>query len=286
MKFTKSAGVLTIVAAMTGLSLDSCDGSEEPSYPVEPVITFNNLEFKKNNIVPSLPDTIQLTIDIQDGDFDLGLDHSELDSPYHSFDFFVDNNGARTRVIPTNHLDHPYFFINTDLPGKLVTFNYQNQSGTPLQYNCEDFIYSDVLVNSESLIANPSTIGEDFSDVYFHVHDTFFVERNPSHYNIEVDFLIEQNDGSFSEFDWMHEYCTSFDGRFPYVETLGGGKTVDLGPFLIKRHSKAKATLTFSMVSLGYVPLFGGKELKLRVMIRDRALNSSNVIETSAVLIE
>jgi hypothetical protein len=34
------------------------------------------------------------------------------------------------------------------------------------------------------------------------------------------------------------------------------------------------------MTSRGFIILFGGKRIKLRMMIRDRALHESNVIET------
>lgn len=34
------------------------------------------------------------------------------------------------------------------------------------------------------------------------------------------------------------------------------------------------------MQSIGFVPLFGDKKIKLKVTIKDRALNVSNTIET------
>ncbi|MEQ9413763.1 MAG: hypothetical protein RIF39_08025, partial [Cyclobacteriaceae bacterium] len=85
-----------------------------------------------------------------------------------------------------------------------------------------------------------------------------------------VDFLVKQNDGSFQEFDWRTEFCTTYDGRFPIL-----AKNSDLS-----LKNSIEGTLRYAMLSTGFKLQFSIKTLKLRIMIQDRLLNKSNVIET------
>ena len=90
---------------------------------------------------------------------------------------------------------------------------------------------------------------------------------NQDHYNIEVDFLVKDPSApdGFREFDWREEFCTTLDGRFPVFSD---------------NNSSIDGTLKYSMTSLGFRALFSIKTLKLRVSIKDRARNRSNVITT------
>jgi hypothetical protein len=106
---------------------------------------------------------------------------------------------------------------------------------------------------------------------YLRVRDTLYIESNPNHYNIEVDFLVK-NGAGFDEFDWRaNNLCTTFDGRFPV---------------LADNDNALDGTLKYNMESRGFKPFFGSKTLKLRIQIKDRNLNLSNVIETGEFTLE
>jgi len=81
---------------------------------------------------------------------------------------------------------------------------------------------------------------------------------------------VKQPDGSFEEFDWREEFCTTYDGRFPIL-----AKEKDLSSA-----TPLEGTLRYAMLSTGFKFQFSIKTLKLRVQIQDRLLNKSNVIET------
>jgi hypothetical protein len=104
------------------------------------------------------------------------------------------------------------------------------------------------------------------------VKDTLYFQLNPDHNNIEVDFLVKNPNGTFTEFDWRKEFnfpnCgISFDGRFPILYKDRPGAPLE-------------GRIRYGMGSIGFKVLFGLKTLKLRVQIKDRALNKSNIIET------
>lgn len=105
------------------------------------------------------------------------------------------------------------------------------------------------------------------------VKDTIYFQLNPDYNNITVEFLVKNPDGTFTEFEWREAFnypacATSFDGRFPVLYKDEPGAPLE-------------GTIRYGMGSVGFKILFGNKTLKLRVQIKDRALNKSNYAETS-----
>jgi hypothetical protein len=105
------------------------------------------------------------------------------------------------------------------------------------------------------------------------VKDTLYFQLNPDYHNITVEFLVKNSDGTFTEFDWREAFnypnCgISFDGRFPIL-------------FKDKPGTPLEGKIRYGMGSIGFKILFSTKTLKLRVQIKDRALNKSNIIETN-----
>jgi hypothetical protein len=92
-----------------------------------------------------------------------------------------------------------------------------------------------------------------------------------------VDFLVFEN-GDWKEFDWFEEFCITYDGRFPYFGQ-GTGK-FNAPPFKIKAKTPWEGEITYSMVCPCFIPLFSTNTLKLKITIKDRALHTSNTIET------
>jgi hypothetical protein len=105
------------------------------------------------------------------------------------------------------------------------------------------------------------------------VVDTLYFQLNPDYNNITVEFLVKNPDGTFTEFDWREAFnypnCgISFDGRFPIL-------------FKDKPGAPLEGKIRYGMGSIGFKILFSTKTLKLRVQIKDRALNRSNFVETN-----
>jgi len=99
--------------------------------------------------------------------------------------------------------------------------------------------------------------------------DTVYYQTNSDHWNIFVDYFVKKN-GVYTEFDWETAFdpqCSdSFNGRFPLLSDLS--------------NSPLEGKLRYGMTSAGFNFLFRNDTLKLRIQIKDRALNRSNLIET------
>lgn len=102
------------------------------------------------------------------------------------------------------------------------------------------------------------------------IFDTVYVEINQSSFNIEIDFFLKR-DGQYEEFDWRREFgpfsCITFDGRYPPLNSAEFERPL-------------AGSLSYSMISSGFLPLFGNDTLQLRVQIKDRDLNISNTVES------
>ncbi len=143
---------------------------------------------------------------------------------------------------PYNEL---YFYVDDD--GNYYRFGDDPSIMPP--YNCRD--YEDILYNNNGTM-----------DI-----DTFWVERNPDHYNYYLDILYKNEQGEFVVFDFVDSLCTSnFYGRFFPLNTTNKTRPLE-------------GILRYGVQS-GFQYLFPNKTIKLRIQIQDRALHKSNVIET------
>lgn len=236
------------------LVVQSC--MDEPKLPIVPQIQFNRIEFIPGT-APT-PDLMILHIDFKDGDGDLGLTAEQTDAPFNQAEYFYDNNGKlltiRSRSNPEYaHLppyERPYDCINYTDPKQTIYFPASVVDNT---FNIVD-----------TIVRNGVT--------YYGLNDMIYFENNPNHFNIKVDFLVMEANGTFTLFDWRKEFCNqSFDGRFPPMRD--DGKTLE-------------GTLSYTMTSIGFRDLFSIKRLKLRITIKDRQLHESNTIETPVFTLE
>jgi hypothetical protein len=219
-------------------ALAGCD-NEDPSYPIEPEIEFESIFFSDAPDT-ARPDTLKLTFSYTDGDGDLGLpieDIAFVESPYHSYDLYQTNGSQLVAVAPVHAIVNSSYRdlleIQDPSLGKLVFPRTRNDpsfsSMLPL-FSCVDYISQEFLLSHEDIgvidsyskIVDTTLIG---ANVHYLINDTLYLTRNPNHYNIEVDFLVEQSDGSFEEYDWLENHCATFDARFP---PMLSGKS---GPF-------------------------------------------------------
>lgn len=210
---------------------------DAPEFPIEPQIEYQNLTFKPGGIGGF--DSLILDISFKDGDGDLGLSPEETgcvsdDVCYNSKFYFLKPNE------------------------ELIT--YRDKRTDPNYSNLPEFINPFSCINWEIYREDNVVI------------DTFYFELNPDHHNIDVDFLVKNPNGTFTEFDWTKEFdfpnCgVTFDGRFPIL-------------FEDRPGSPLEGTIRYGMGSTGFRILFSLKTIKLRIQIKDRALHRSNIIET------
>jgi hypothetical protein len=281
-----------------------------PEFPVVPKIEFNRVEFIENSSTAF--DSLVIYIDFRDGDGDLGIDPENpkyIAYPFNDANFFQENNGRldTLHTTPATAGTEQYEVLDVQDPakGKMVTFRTRKDpaysSILPGTYTCSNYeiladrsapnkpstgrklvIHQDDLAaidHTKSKIVDtlteriPGSPGNPPRDIfYYQIVDTVYFELNPNHYNIEVDFLVKEPGNpnadaqGFVEFDWFAPpLCQTFDGRFPV---------------LTNNQNSLEGTLSYSMISTGFVVLFSIKTLKLRIQIKDIALHKSNVIET------
>jgi len=285
MKLIKGLGLLSFLVAVTS----SC--FNPPEFPVVPQIEFDKIEFI-NSPDPSDFDSLNLYIRFKDGDGDLGFTKSAADisAPFQNSFYYQENNGSLKPLSTVSgfvgDVEYDLLEIADPLIGKLVTYGTRKKAGydfLPQTFGCSSYEYLGGPFNPDKssdgrrlLIekADLPALGPQVKLVdsiptqdpqYYQIRDTLYFTPNPNHYNIKVEFLVKDSGGGFNLFDWQKEFCTTFDGRFPVFSD---------------KQSSIDGTLKYSMTSFGFTSLFSIKTLKLRISIKDRALNQSNVIET------
>lgn len=240
-------------AGFLALFLLSC--FDPPEYSNIPAIEYESVSFVDVTNV-SDPDSLILVVRFKDGDGDMGLDANNPNDtlfPFQSRTFFDtirnSNVGYYFPFVDGGFITYQTY--RTDRYGWKPKLKYDTLPPFSKPYNC---------VNWEILSIENQV-------------DTFYFERNPNHYNIQVDFLVKNPNGTFTEFDWTKEFAypqcgITFDGRFPVLSK-------DLS-----RSAALDGKIRYGMASTGFNILFSIKTLKLRVTVYDRALNNSNTVET------
>ncbi len=221
-----------------------------PIYSVVPTIDFSDLCFRESADV----DTLSLVLKFRDGDGDLGLsaaNPSDNEIPFNEkFYFQKRTDGSLTKVAintATNLLTYK---------DKRTNSLYATYPSFVTPYNCTNW---EVIYNADK---NPKPI------------DTVYCEYNPGHYNITIDFLTKNNDGSFTKYDWGKAFpypncvVSGYNGRFPVLSND------------ITKKSPLEGFLKYNIQSGFFNLIFSIKTLKLQVQVYDRALNKSNLLET------
>lgn len=288
--------VLLSCCAFTLLFLfQNCNEMENPNYPAEPFIEFKEIKFIEVGGVADW-DTLKLTFSYRDGDSDLGLDHQlkeHRDYPYHPFDLFVENGvGDTTRVTPTYYTGYQLSVEQNPYPnGKLIThktrlkapYNFlpefnPSQDWCSTHYNQLSIEVPEHLKLVDESFNLGDTLHFAANKNYIQVHDYLLFEYNPDHNNISVKLYLSDDGITFTGFDWFTNFCYNYDGRFPVISEKSG--TIKIGPFKIRIKNPWEGTFTYSMSNTSFLPLFGDKFGKIVVTIKDRALHTSNIMET------
>jgi hypothetical protein len=265
---------------------------DPPEYSIEPEIDFVKIEFAEVGSF-SDADSLILTINFKDGDGDLGLRPSQIDFPFNTNNFFVGENQQKTAVSAGLYSDFSglryasngttpksptYVIDSAPSTGTFVSLDDQAEYGLPPYappYTCtayyQSYLRDTIFVRAPDRFAiKPddlvgTLVDSQGNQILFAALNTWYIELNSNHYNITVKFLVKQSDNSFREFDFREEYCSTYDGRFP---ELSDSKRA------------LEGTLRYVMEGTGFLSTFSVNTLKLEIQIKDRALHTSNVIET------
>jgi hypothetical protein len=267
-----------ILFGFLGALVSSC--FNPPEYSNSPFISFANIQFK---VGPSGTDSLIIFIDFKDGDGDMGLDDTHVSDPFHEKNFYFEDESAGEIVkvgtvqIGVNKPPYPQVIpmLANGGAGKLVTNRTRNKPGfgflptfNVADLECRNYTTQYLLVppSAKSSIDGSYAILDTLRDQtlndYYLLADTLYFERNLNHYNILVRFF-QSTGGPFTEFSWEDEFCTTFNGRFPVLTDKTG--------------SPLEGTIRYAMPSIGFIPLFNIKNLRLEVTVIDRALNQATV---------
>jgi hypothetical protein len=250
MKIIWKVGLSLIAAFMVSACFNP------PEYPAIPEITFNKIKFidSPDPVGTLVADTLALYVDFKDGDGDLGLDDNDLGQGQFAERYYYKVNDPAIYYNPSGD---PLKLIND--PGFI---RYKTKRTVAKYDTLPAFVKPFTCTNWEVVYQTTNNVTKAVDTLYF--------KLNPNHYNFFVDFLIQQNDGSYVEYDFRKELCTTYDGRMPILSK-------DIG-----QQTPLEGTIRYAMVGTGFKLVFGNRALKLRVQARDRAMNKSNELITPA----
>lgn len=262
-----------------GISIVVVGCFDPPNYAYIPEIAFENVYFREAKAVGE-SDALVLTLAFKDGDGDLGLSTTAIDPPYHDVNFYLASGGKLIELQKRSVYSQVPQLVEVppNVTGKLVTVRTHRDplykdivpAYVDAHESCTYYSYTTVYVSEadkrifDKTYHYDSLMYKDIPKVYA-VVDTFYYQKNPTYSNIDVEFWVEEG-GEYKLFDWEKEFCTiSFNQRFMVLSD-------DDRPL--------SGSLQYEMLASGMKTIFGVKPLKLKVRIRDRALNNSNFIET------
>ena len=235
-----------------------CQDNDVENFPAEPHIDLVEVTFDENPEPSNRKlDNLRIVLSFTDGDEDFGLDR---ENPVH--------------MLPPYH-DRVFYMKGTGEPVSSDKY-----------YNWE--VDDDELIRySDRQMVPYDTLPEDRVNCYYHwprldindpmywkpIEDPIYWRPNMDHYNLIVDFYVEQPNGTFVKYDWFQEHCALVYGRV----FTGEGES---WPFQVSMQSSKKGVITFNLEVHSLRTFLGDSRIKLRIYVKDRALHQSNVVET------
>ena len=276
---------------------------DQPDFSTAPFIEFEGLSFSRASTgEDSL--VVSVSFQDGDGDVGYdATDPTFSEPPYNDINFYTNKGGTATPVASfliknftgyalgktkktPRQSSYPIWEPTPD-SGELITLQHRNEGFPSLPpyvdpYKCAAYVESYLNQNDRPdtiyiwkedrhLIKNTATKVDSLyrlsnpSEYYYAVVDHFYIKPNPGQYNMYVKFFVRETDGSYTEYDWAKEYCTTHHGRIPK---------------LTDRDRPLEGIINYSMTSSGFLATFGTKTLRLEITIYDKALNASNTIVT------
>ncbi len=255
-----------------GLLFNNCNRA--PVLPDTPEVEFVKAEYWDMGL--QSPDSLNVTIRFQDGNGDLGLDQSNTVFPYHFAYFFskkdtfndvgeIQTFDAIDELITSDDIGSP----DIDIPDFVDPFY------------CTEYITNPIIGNQVVVLPNGRLLPFDLSVRSDTILKSVFFEANPNHFNFLIDFFVKNVQGEFEQLFFESivgppECGSNFYARFSQQ---------DIGTNLAESNA-IEGELTYRMNSVAFPFELGNRIFKLRIRIIDRALNSSNTIETEEMTLD
>ena len=223
---------------------NNCISKEE--FSNIPSISFDKLEYVKSETNLN-QDSLILTISFTDGNGDLGLSNDDILYPYNPYNAVIDEN-LNWVTLGSNSVVPPLYIYKPNGSYELLS----NDDSRPT-FNCQDYIVDTVFQTNKL--------------------DTFYIQKNENNKNIFVDFY-KKNTEKYELIDWTRIFdkefaCgLDFNSRFPPLNISSNDQSIS-------------GQLKYSMVSYGFETVLNNETFKLKIRIKDKSLNDSNIIETS-----
>jgi hypothetical protein len=246
-----------MVAIVLSLITPSCQDDKGISFPIEPQIKFEAIQFVKGREEFNTPkiDTIIFTFSFTDGDGDLGRRYDQyvfdIEPPYNFFFFVFRDNGLK---ISCHKL-----------------------------YNHE--ISRDELISFRDHLNPPFDTLPNYSQcswIEYHeepyVLDTLYIVKNQRFYNLDITFLEKRDNGFLPV-----EECSDFDGLLPPLHESSGFS--GNSPFRVKLKSPNEGSITFKMTGF-FLSRYYQKEFKIKAQVIDESSHLSNTIESTSFIIK
>lgn len=287
-----------ILFCFSMLAVSAC--FDPPEFSETPKLFFKDIKFKEVGDAADY-DSLILYLDFEDGDGNIGLSAYEtsgdFEEPYNNeFYFLQTGTGDTIPIVPRTYQDtrgNFYTVLNDGhLPGKVVTKetrNLPNYSYLPLYDESNCYNYKDVstpFTDANGQVTIKKGVWAPVSSIdsatytleeqitiggrpFIRFSDPLLYRKNQYHNNIEVKFFRFEN-GDFVEYDWFGNYCISFDGRF--------STSTSENP--VYKDRPIEGSIRYVMANTSFISVFGNNTWKLKIRIRDRALNVSNQVVT------
>lgn len=212
-------------------AFSSCERA--PEFSDIPSITYESVKFGFN---PVGQDSLIISVNFEDGDGNLGISSEEAkEPPFHEATYFS-----------ADPPHSPIYNIEGISSENLLRIG---DLDTLPEYSCLDYRILGRVVDDNA------------------VTDTVYIQTNPKSKNFIIEFLIQQEDGSFEEFNFFEETCIPASGRFARLNT--------------EDHSRPlQGTLSYFFRAQNLRQYFGNNAFKMKIQIADKAGNYSNIVES------
>lgn len=213
----------------------SCERA--PEFSDVPKISYESVQFGFN---PVGQDSLIISVNFEDGNGDLGISSNE-GPPFHEATYFSADP-------PHN----PIYDIEGISSESLLRIG---DLDTLPEYSCLNYRILGRIVDETA------------------VTDTVYIQPNPRSKNFLVEFFIQQDDGSFKEFNFFEETCIPASGRFARLNTEDHDRPL-------------QGTLSYFFRGQNLRQYFENNKIKMKIQITDKAGNYSNIIESDVFTLD
>jgi hypothetical protein len=221
---------------------------QSPTEVVSPIPAIEVVDFRFGSGGSILADTLQIKFKITDGDGNMGEESTTVD-------------GYRTVFDKKTGQFVPYADDSTNL----IQYRDRRTNDTLPALGCGHWF----VTYGNGIIAS----------------DTIYYQYNRNYFNFQADLYYQ--DGAnwvqydpLTSFSFPNCFIVFADGLIPPLQG-----NVSAGPFTYTpRLFIHGGLMTYSLTSALFKLMFGGKNIKIKFHVRDRAMNNSNIAETPTLM--